>query len=106
MLPAGLGAPYAATLADRHSRRSVLLWSAALRTAALLGAAAAAAGAPLGVLLVFATLFTVAHTAHRPGAGGAHAAAGAHARRAGRRERLAGARSSTWGSSPAASQRG
>ena len=54
-------------LADRHSRRTVLLWSAALRSAALLGAAAAAAaGAPLGVVLVFATLFTVANTAHRP----------------------------------------
>ena len=67
MLPAGLAAPYAAMLADRHSRRTVLLWSAALRAAALLGAAAAAAaGAPLGVVLVFATLFTVANTAHRP----------------------------------------
>ena len=39
MLPAGLAAPYAAMLADRHSRRTVLLWSAALRAAALLGAA-------------------------------------------------------------------
>ena len=67
MLPAGLAAPYAAMLADRSSRRSVLLWSAALRAAALLGAAAAAAAdASLGVVLVFATLFTVANTAHRP----------------------------------------
>ena len=67
MLPAGLAAPYAAMLADRSSRRSVLLWSAALRAAALLGAAAAAAAdASPGVVLVFATLFTVANTAHRP----------------------------------------
>ena len=67
MLPAGLAAPYAAMLADRHSRRLVLLWSARAAGAALLGAAAAAAaGAPLGAVLAFATLFTIAHTAHRP----------------------------------------
>jgi Cyclic nucleotide-binding domain/Major Facilitator Superfamily len=67
MLPAGLAAPYAAMLADRHARRSVLLWSAALRTVALLGtAAAAAAGAPLGAVLALAAAFTIANTAHRP----------------------------------------
>ena len=67
MLPAGLAAPYAAMLADRHSRRTVLLWSSALRTFALLGCAAAAAvGAPLGAVLALATLFTIANTAHRP----------------------------------------
>jgi MFS family permease len=67
MLPAGLAAPYAAMLADRRSRRSVLVRSAAARTAALLGAAcAAAADAPLGVVLAFAAAFTVAQTTHRP----------------------------------------
>ena len=67
MLPAGLAAPYAAMLADRHARRSILLWSSVLRAAALLGAAATAAvGAPLGAVLIFATLFTIAGTAHRP----------------------------------------
>ena len=67
MLPAGLAAPYAAMLADRHARRSILLWSSVLRAAALLGAAATApVGAPLGAVLIFATLFTIAGTAHRP----------------------------------------
>ncbi len=67
MLPAGLAAPYAAMLADRHPRRSILLWSAVLRAVALLATAGAAAvGMPLGAVLVFATLFTVANTAHRP----------------------------------------
>jgi predicted MFS family arabinose efflux permease len=67
MLPAGVAAPYAAMLADRHSRRSILLWSAVLRAAALLGAAAtAAAGAPLLAVLALAAVFTIAGTAHRP----------------------------------------
>ena len=67
MLPAALAAPYTAVLADRHSRRAILLWSCVLRAAALLGAAAAAGlAAPLGVVLVFAALFAAAHTAHRP----------------------------------------
>ena len=67
MLPAALAAPYVAVLADRHSRRSILLWSSVLRAVALLGAAAAAGlGAPLGVVLVFAALFAITHTAHRP----------------------------------------
>lgn len=67
MLPAGLAAPYAAVLADRHSRRSILFWSSLLRAAAL-AAAAVAAGlrAPLGVVLIFATAYTIANTAHRP----------------------------------------
>lgn len=67
MLPSGLAAPYAAMLVDRHSRRSVLLWSSVLRAAALLGAAVAAAAAtPLGLVLLFAAGFTIAGTAHRP----------------------------------------
>ena len=67
MLPPGLAAPYAAMLADRHPRRSVLLWSETLRAASLLGAAAAAAaGLPFGLVLALAALFTVVNTAHRP----------------------------------------
>ena len=106
MLPAGLAAPYAAMLADRRSRRSVLLWSAALRAAALLGAAAAAAAdASLGVVLVFATLFTVANTAHRP-AQAALTPRLARTPSSSPPRTSAGARSSTWASSPAVSRRG
>jgi hypothetical protein len=65
MLPSAVAAPYAAMLVDRHSRRSILEWSAVLRTAALLGAAATAS-LGLGVVLVFAAAFTIANTAHKP----------------------------------------
>jgi MFS family permease len=67
MLPAGVAAPYAALLADAHSRRAVLLVSTAAR--ALLAAAiavATGAEAPLSVVLVLAALLTVAGTAHKP----------------------------------------
>jgi MFS family permease len=67
MAPAGLAAPLMGVLADRFPRRDVLL--AALLARAILLAAAAlavAADAPLAVLLVLATLFTVAATAHKP----------------------------------------
>jgi len=67
MLPSALAAPYAALLADRHSRRAILLWSAVARVVVLAAAGAAAgAGAPLGVVLAFAALFTIVNTAHRP----------------------------------------
>ena len=67
MVPAGLAAPYAAMLADRHSRRSVLLWSAvAARCRARRRRRGRRAGAPLGAVLAFAVVFTVAGTAHRP----------------------------------------
>ena len=67
MVPSGLAAPYAAMLADRHSRRTILVWSAVARAVVLLGAAVAAgAGAPLGTVLLFAIAFTVANTAQRP----------------------------------------
>jgi MFS family permease len=67
MVPAGLAAPYAAMLADRHSRRSLLLWSAVARAAALACAAAAAgAGAPLAVVIAFSVVYAVAATTHRP----------------------------------------
>ena len=70
MLPSALAAPYTAMLVDRHSRRSILVWTSVIRAASLAGAAAAAAaGAPLGVVLVFAVAFTIANTAHRPAQG-------------------------------------
>ena len=67
MVPAGLAAPLAGVLADRRSRRDVLL--AAVGSRALILAAigaAAAASAPLAVVLVLAALFTVVATAHKP----------------------------------------
>ena len=52
MLPSGLAAPYMSMLVDRHSRRSVLVWTSVIRTVSLAAAAAAAAaGTPLGVVL-------------------------------------------------------
>jgi hypothetical protein len=67
MLPSAVAAPYAAMLADRHSRREILLWSALGRAAMLaVAAAAAAAGAPLGIVLLAAAAFTMVNTAHRP----------------------------------------
>jgi predicted MFS family arabinose efflux permease len=67
MVPSGLAAPYTAMLVDRHSRRVVLVWTSVIRTGSLAGAAAAAAaGTPLGVVLAFAAVFTIANTAHRP----------------------------------------
>src|SRR4051812_46519851 len=61
MVPAGLAAPLTGLAADRYSRRDVLLASLLAR-AVLLAAAtlAVAAGAPLALLLILATLFTVA----------------------------------------------
>jgi MFS family permease len=67
MLPAALAAPYAAMLADRHSRRAILLWSGVIRAAILAGAAVAAgAGAPLAVTLGFGVAYTIISTAHLP----------------------------------------
>jgi MFS family permease len=71
MVPSGFVAPYTAMLADRHSRRSILLWSSVLRAAILLCAAVAAgAGAPLGVVLVFGVAYTIVYTAHVPAQAG------------------------------------
>jgi MFS family permease len=67
MVPAGLAAPLAGVLADRRSRRDVLLGAVALRAVILAGiAAAVAAAAPLAVVLALAALFTIVATAHRP----------------------------------------
>ena len=67
MLPAGLAAPLAGVVVDRHSRRDVLILITAGRGVVLAGiAAAVGAGAPLAVVLVLSALFTVLQTAHRP----------------------------------------
>lgn len=71
LLPAGFAAPSIALLADRRSRRAVLGTSLVLRAAALAATAAAvAADSPMAVVLVFAALFTVAGTAHKPAQAG------------------------------------
>src|SRR5689334_17000707 len=66
MVPAGLAAPLAGVLADRLSRRDVLLGAIAARAVILaaIGAAVAAA-APLAVVLTLAALFTMVATAHK-----------------------------------------
>ncbi len=67
MLPSGPAAPSVALLADRYSRRSVLVGSSVLRAVALvLVSAAVASGAPFALVLVLAALFTIAGTAHKP----------------------------------------
>ena len=67
MAPAGLAAPLTGLAADRYPRRDVLLAAVLARTL-LLGAAAlvVALDGPFPLLLVLATLFTVAATAHKP----------------------------------------
>ena len=67
MVPAGLAAPFASLLADRRSRRGVLVASCAAR--GILGAAVAllvVTGATLGAVLAAAALLTAAGTVHRP----------------------------------------
>lgn len=67
MLPAGLAAPLAGLLADRHSRRDVLVVSCAGRAVALAAlAVAVAAGAALALVLAIAAAVTVLQTGHRP----------------------------------------
>ncbi len=67
MLPAGLAAPFAGLVADRRSRRDVLVASCAGRAVALLAIAGLVlAGAPLAAVLSLAALFTVLQSAQRP----------------------------------------
>lgn len=67
MLPAGLAAPSLALLADRYSRRSVLLVSASLQAVALmLLAASVALGAPFAVVLGMGALVTIAGAVYKP----------------------------------------
>jgi MFS family permease len=66
-LPAGLLAPVAGLLADRHSRRQVMLATAVCRAVILVGTAAAVyLGAPLAVVLVLAGLVGAAGVPHKP----------------------------------------
>lgn len=67
MLPAAVAAPYEALLADRHSRRAILLAGALSRGVLMAAiAAAASAGAPVAAVLVLAAAFTIAGVAHKP----------------------------------------
>ncbi|MDA0184686.1 MFS transporter [Solirubrobacter phytolaccae] len=66
MVPAGLAAPLLGRVADRCSRRDVLLASTLIR-AVLLGALALAAAAHVfAATLVLGALFTIAQAAHKP----------------------------------------
>jgi len=70
MLPCAFAAPSLAVLADRHSRRAVLLASAAFQTLALvLIAATIALDAPFALVLVLGGVFTVASAPYRPAQG-------------------------------------
>jgi MFS family permease len=67
MVPAGAAAPLTGLLADRHSRRDVLLGATAGRALVLaILAVAVALDAPLAVVLVLGALFTIIATAHKP----------------------------------------
>lgn len=67
LLPGAIASPFAGLLADRYSRRQVLLVSAAAMAAILAGAAVAAgAGAPTGVVFIFPALFAVASSGYAP----------------------------------------
>ncbi len=67
MVPAGLAAPFAGMLVDRHSRRDVLAVSLVLRGLVLAVLfAAAALDAPIAAVLTAAALFTIVSTAHKP----------------------------------------
>jgi MFS family permease len=67
LLPAAVMAPVAASLADRHPRRDVLVRCSVARAACLAGTAlVVAAEGPFALALVLAAGFSVAATAHRP----------------------------------------
>ncbi len=67
LLPGAIASPFSGLLADRYSRRAVLLVSSTLMAAILAGAAiAAGAGAPTGVVFIFPALFAVASSGYAP----------------------------------------
>ncbi len=67
LLPGAIASPFSGLLADRYSRRNVLLVSAAAMAAILAGAAVAAgAGAPTAVVFAFPALFAVAASGYAP----------------------------------------
>jgi len=60
VLPGALASPFGGLLGDRHSRRTVLVWSTLTSAVALAAAAVAvAAGAPTWIVFALAGLFTV-----------------------------------------------
>jgi MFS family permease len=70
-LPAALAAPVTGLLADRHSRRDLLLilvWGRALAAGAI--AASIAAALPFAVVLALAAVFTILWTGHKPAQAG------------------------------------
>ena len=67
MLPAGIAAPFTSLLADRGSRRDLLLRATLVRALALaLAAAAVAVEAPFAIVVVVAAVQTVAESAVKP----------------------------------------
>ncbi|HEY5941585.1 MAG TPA: MFS transporter [Solirubrobacterales bacterium] len=67
LLPGAIASPFSGLLADRYSRRAVLLVSSTLMAVILAGAAiAAGAGAPTGVVFIFPALFAVASSGYAP----------------------------------------
>jgi MFS family permease len=67
LLPGALASPIAGLVADRHSRRTVLIRSALGMTAVLAGAAIAAGlDAPVDVVFVFPALFAIVASAYAP----------------------------------------
>ena len=66
-LPAALGGPYGALLADRHARRDVLLVGLVVRAALLAGLGLAlTVNAGLVAICALGSLFTLAGVAHKP----------------------------------------
>jgi MFS family permease len=67
MLPAAFTAPVTSLLADRSSRRDVMVQATLVRAACLaLIAGAVALGAPFALVLALAAVFTIASTAIKP----------------------------------------
>src|SRR3954447_9087922 len=70
MVPAGLAAPFAGTIADRTSRRDALFVSLVARALILLLIAGSVlVTAPSAVVLTLGALFTIVATAHKPAQG-------------------------------------
>ena len=67
MGPSVFVAPYASMLADRHSRRLVLILGGVIRAVLAAGMALAiSAGAPFGAVIALSALVNIAGTAHKP----------------------------------------
>ena len=67
LLPGALASPFAGMVADRFSRRAVLICSALGMTAVLAGAAIAAGlDAPVDIVFVFPALFAIASSGYAP----------------------------------------